>query len=252
MGTIHNRRFLSFAILASLLALTAVWTPLRADDAPAVAPQTAASSVPYISAAQFDFKTLLPGPPADDSAAHKAEVDRMLSLQESRTPAEVARCTSEEKVTAFAFDTVLGPAFNKKNLPVTAALMKEAYVEAKAVSDQAKKIWNRVRPPIADKRIHPCVALEDTPSYPSGHAVRGMLWATLLAEIYPDQRAALMARGKQIGDDRFLAGMHYPSDVAGGQILGAEIAKMLLANPAFLAKLDQAKAECLAEAPAKH
>jgi membrane-associated phospholipid phosphatase len=61
-----------------------------------------------------------------------------------------------------------------------------------------------------------------------------------------------MARGKQIGDDRFLAGMHYPSDVAGGQILGAEIAKMLLANPAFLAKLDQAKAECLAEAPAKH
>ena len=31
-----------------------------------------------------------------------------------------------------------------------------------------------------------------------------------------------MARGKQIGDDRFLAGMHYPSDVLAGQNDGAK------------------------------
>jgi len=53
-----------------------------------------------------------------------------------------------------------------------------------------------------------------------------------------------MARGRQIGDDRFLAGMHYPSDVAAGQKLGAEIARRLLANPDFREQLRQAAREC--------
>ena len=38
--------------------------------------------------------------------------------------------------------------------------------------------------------------------------------------------------------------MHYPSDVAAGQKLGAEIARRLLANPDFRADLREAKQEC--------
>ena len=209
----------------------------------ALAPATPAH---FVTADQFDFKALLGDPPADNSPEHKAEIDRLLDLQAARTPEEEHRCKDEEEVTVFAFSTVLGEEFNATNLPVTAKVMAEAQADSKVVANAAKLIWKRVRPPLAEPRIHPCVKLEHTASYPSGHATRGMGWGTLLAEIFPDKRDALLARGKQIGDDRVLAGMHYPSDVAAGQKLGAEIASKLLANADFKAQLEKARAECAA------
>jgi len=200
----------------------------------------------FVTADQFDFKSLLGNPPADNSPEHKAEVNRILDLQAARTPEEERRCKDEEEVTVFAFSTVLGEEFNATNLPVTAKVMAEATADTKAIANAAKLTWRRVRPPLAEPRIHPCVKLEHTASYPSGHATRGIVWATMLAGIFPDKRDALLALGKQIGDDRVLAGMHYPSDVVAGQKLGAEIAIKLLANADFKAELDKAKAECAA------
>jgi acid phosphatase (class A) len=201
----------------------------------------------FLAPDHFDFKALLGEPPAEDSQQHSAEVDQLLMLQAHRTPIDEARCKSEEEVTVFAFATVLGQGFNEDDLPKTAALMAEVNKQAKIPTNAAKNMWRRVRPPLADPRIHTCVTLEKTPSYPSGHAMRGMLWATLLSEIFPAQRAALMARGKQIGDDRFLAGMHYPSDVVAGQKLGAEIARRFLADEDFKARFAVVKSECLAQ-----
>ena len=243
--------FVTSLLLPFLLIACSAPTPVATR--PAVnAPATTRSALPYITPQQFDFHAILSPPPADNSAMHSREVVRMLALQDSRTPEDVRRCRAEETVTVFAFDTVLGPSFNATNLPVTAALMHEVFVEARSVSGAAKQVWVRTRPPLANPQIHPCVEFENSPSYPSGHAVRGMVWAVLLSEIYPEHRAALMARGRQIGDDRYLAGMHYPTDVAAGQKLGAVIAHRLLANPAFRARLDQAEAECHAETHAAH
>jgi len=231
--------------MSSLVRTVAI--ALLASMSLALAPT---SQPAYLAPDNFDFKALLGGPPADDSQEHKEEVNLLLTLQANRTPQEIARCQSEVDVTAFAFSTVLGSWFKAKNLPLTAALMSEVNKQAKIPLNAAKETWNRVRPMLADPRIHPCVVLEKTPSYPSGHATRGILWATLLAEIFPDQREALMARGKQIGDDRFLAGMHYPSDVVAGQKLGAEIARRFLGDDAFKLRLEAVKAECLSEAGA--
>ncbi len=211
----------------------------------AIAPATQPA---YITPDQFDFKTILPDPPRDDSPFHQVEIDIMLALQQKRTPEDELRCKAEEEVTVFAFATVLGNWFNADDLPATRDLMQQVYDQARAVSSAAKKQWKRKRPPLADARIMPCVVLEKSDSYPSGHAVRGVVWATILAEMFPEHRAELMARGRQIGEDRFLAGMHYPTDVIAGQVLGAEIAKRLLANDAFKAAMEKAKDECAAGA----
>src|SRR5438105_15437403 len=64
---------------------------------------------PYVRAADFDYKSLLPDPPADGSPAHVAEIERMLKLQETRTPAEEASCQSAEELTVKNFAYVLGP-----------------------------------------------------------------------------------------------------------------------------------------------
>jgi acid phosphatase (class A) len=200
----------------------------------------------YVKPDDADWAAMLPGPPADDSPEHRAEVATLLHWQEKRTSEDVARCKAEEEVTAFVFADVLGDWFNAYSLPVTANLMHQVYVDTRGVTNAAKKKWNRVRPPLAIPEIKPCVVLEKSASYPSGHAARGIVWATILSEMFPDHREALMARGRLIGDDRFIAGMHYPSDVAAGQKLGEEIARRLLDNSDFKQELQRAKDECLA------
>ncbi len=202
----------------------------------------------YLAPDSFDFKALLGGPPANDSQEHKDEIAKLLKYQDTRTPEEVARCKSEEEVDVFAFSSVLGSWFNEKDLPETAKFMKDAYTQTKVVSNAAKANWNRPRPPkeLPDQ-VKPCVTLEKGASFPSGHATRGVMWATLLSEIFPDKKDDLMARGKLIGEDRVIAGMHFPSDVAAGQKLGAEIAKRMLADADVKVELEKVKAECLAD-----
>jgi len=204
----------------------------------------------YLAPDNFDFKALLGDPPADGSPTQVQEIDKLLALQASRTPADESRCKEEVNATAFIFADVLGNGFDAKDMPVTAALLKEVLQQGKVVAGPAKVYWNRKRPYLTDARIKPCVELEKTPSYPSGHATRGMVWALVLAEIYPEHRDALIARGREFGNDRILAGVHYPSDVAAGQKLGTEIAKRLLADPEFRAKLDKAKEEATSHAHA--
>jgi acid phosphatase (class A) len=197
----------------------------------------------YVRPGDFDFSTLLGGPPPDDSPQHRAEVATMLYLQNRRTAEEVTRCRDEAAhVNVWLFANVLGDDFNKTTHPLTAALFDEIHANAKSVVDAAKERWDRPRPYRSYPDIHPCVHRESASSYPSGHATLSILWATVLADIFPDRRDALLARGKQIGDDRFLAGVHYPSDVA--QKLGAEIARRMLANRDFQIELDSVRREC--------
>jgi hypothetical protein len=212
------------------------------------APVAPTAKAIYVKVDDADWSSFLPAPPADDSAEHRAEVAELLHWQYKRTAEDEARCRSEEDVTAFIFAEVLGDWFDAKSLPITADLMHQVYIDTRLISNAAKKKWNRVRPPLAIPEIKPCVALEKSGSYPSGHATRGIVWATVLSEIFPDHKEALMARGKLIGEDRFIAGMHYPTDVAGGQKLGEEIARRLLDNPDFKIALQRAKDECAAAA----
>ena len=177
----------------------------------------------YLAPDTFDFKTLLGDPPADGSDTQKQEIETLLKLQTNRTPEQVERCRREVDGNAFIFADVLGKWFTAKDLPTTAALMKEVTLQTKVVSSAAKINWNRKRPYLTDERIKPCVAVEKTFSFPSGHATRGMVWATVLAAIYPEHRDELLSRGREFGSDRSIAGLHYPSDVTAGQKLGAEI-----------------------------
>ncbi len=187
----------------------------------------------YVQPGDIDWASILPGPPADDSQEHQAEVAQMLALQNRRTSADVTRCRGEVDLTFNAFADVLGDNFKEQLLPETAALLKQAEVDSHAILSDAKKNWHRVRPNKADPRIHPCVKLETNGSYPSGHAAQGVIWATILSEIYPGKHDQLMKRGLEIGEDRVMGGVHYPTDVQAGQELGEAIVKKMLGNGDF-------------------
>ena len=91
---------------------------------------------------------------------------------------------------------------------------------------------------------------EGTNSYPSGHSTVGTVDALVLAELFPEKRAAILALGRQIGWDRVLTGYHFLTDVRAGRVLGQAIVRELMANPAFQHDLAEAKAEIAAAKPA--
>ena len=200
----------------------------------------------FVKITDFDLRALLGDPPADDSAEHKAEFDLVLKYQAERT-AEQVQCRQKRRGSdGLCLLRGAGSLFNPKRSASHCGVSETSYTDTKAVSAGAKLIWNRQRPPFVDSRIKPCVEVEKTGSFPSGHATRGVVWATVLGEIFPDQKAELMRRGKLIGEDRLIGGVHFPSDVAAGQKLGAAIAAKMLANPQFKVALQQAQAECIA------
>jgi acid phosphatase (class A) len=183
----------------------------------------------YIKPTDVNWEKVLGGPPAADSDEQKQEIAHLLEWQAKRTPTDVARCKSEETA---------------ESLPLTATLLRGVQGDIKTITTLAKAKWERKRPPYVDDRIKPCVKVEENGSYPSAHAVRGVVWSRILAEMFPEKKDDLLKRGLLMGEDRVISGIHFPSDVTAGQKLGDAIADKLLANPDFQAALKQAKDEC--------
>jgi len=198
----------------------------------------------FIKPADVAWETILSGPPAVGSDTEKAEIAKLLEWQAKRTATDIARCKSEETPDPFNFSDVLGDKFVEKDLPITAKLLKSVQGDVKNITALAKAKWERKRPSYVDDRIHPCVTIEENGSYPSAHAVRGVVWTRILAEIFPAKKDELLKRGLLMGEDRVISGIHFPSDVDAGQKLGDAIFEKLMADPTFATALQSAKDEC--------
>lgn len=57
-------------------------------------------------------------------------------------------------------------------------------------------------------------------SFPSGHAAAAFLFATVLASFYPALAMPAFTIATLIGLSRILLGVHYPTDIAAGALLG--------------------------------
>ncbi len=64
------------------------------------------------------------------------------------------------------------------------------------------------------------------PSFPSAHAVFAFMMATLLAERFPRYRVIFLFGAAFIGWTRVYLGLHYPTDVIAGGLLGYGITKL--------------------------
>lgn len=197
----------------------------------------------YLNPDAYDLHALLGEPPARGSAEETRDLDQIVELQAHLDPVEKARGQSEEQFKVDVFADVLGQGFDKEHLPLTFKLLGETGHDVAVVTRRAKATWKRPRPPLVDPRVHSILKLPTDPSYPSGHTTASRALALVLGELAPDYRKDLIARADLVGRDRVLMGVHYPSDVAAGQKLGTQLAKDLLANPAFQARMGPAKAE---------
>jgi acid phosphatase (class A) len=201
-----------------------------------------AVEAPYLTANTVDAVTLLPPPVALESAEAASELGVVLLAQQQRTPADLARIASEDHMGLENFAEAIGPWCSPDKLPQLKALIQEIQSESKVIVYPAKAHFSHPRPPAVDPRVHPVVT-EASDSYPSGHATRGMMDAEILAELFPERKDPIMKRGQEIGWDRVVAGVHFPSDIVAGRVLGQALAKALLAQPSFQQRLITIRSE---------
>lgn len=197
----------------------------------------------YLNQQSVDVFAILPPPARQGAAEQKVEIEAVLEAQKQATDADRKRAVDEDSLDPKrAFQGVVGQRLIAEQWEALDEMLKSIADDTKVFSDLAKSgtdHWPpRARPCNADPRV---VVIEgvkkpkqNDPGYPSGHSLRGVLYAELLAELMPDLRDKLMERGLQIGWDRVIAGVHYPSDVSAGRVLGHNIAQHLLHDEAFV------------------
>jgi membrane-associated phospholipid phosphatase len=233
----HTLRRLPLVAVVSLLSLAAFRpaTPLY-----------------YLAPDAVAIPALLPPPPALGSPSDMHDRDILLMVQSSRTQAQVDVALKENSgFDVFDFADVIGPWFTAANCPKTAALFKKIDKDAKFFSGAGKVLWNRKRPYWVDDRIHTPAPKETEPSYPSGHATRALVYAEVLATLFPGKEEALLERARESAWNRIILGVHFPSDIAAGQVLGHNLAPKFAASPAFATDLAAVKQELAAAAPAQ-
>ncbi len=252
-------RVRSLIFLANiLLAMAACASGAPAPQPPSTqlavgAAKAAATALPpapyggdhYLTPASLNLYRLLPPPPKAGSAQERAELDELLRLQATRTPAEVKRAAEDAKVSIFRFADALGspPAFNRQQLPLTAMLFDRIARDESLFMGPAKDAFDRPRPFLTERRLAPVVAKPASASYPSGHTTWAVACAIVLADMLPERRTQIFARADEYAHNREVGGVHYPSDVAAGHLAGAALATELFHSSRFVADEGAAAAE---------
>lgn len=100
------------------------------------------------------------------------------------------------------------------------------------ISDQfssfvLKDLFTRVRPcnVLPDVRI--LTGCSDSYSFPSSHAVNNFAMFLYFSIIYPNLKWVLFVTAFMVALSRVYVGRHYPSDVAGGAVIGMAIGYVL-------------------------
>lgn len=238
MRPMHKKYRSRFAVLVMGLLL-ACSHPMLAQP---VAPDYRPVFVDPVSSSIV--RNVLPIPP-DGSPAADSDVDMVLAMQTLRTDEQVMRAAADADRPAeqWASDT-LGFAFSKTTHPLAYALFQDSRRDLSYAVDLAKNNGpQRKRPVLIDRRVRPALSYEGhhDNAWPSGRAAATRAWAEILSDLFPEQRAALMAAAQESAWLRVVGGVHYPSDLIAGYRLSDAFMKELRATGAYQERLAAAR-----------
>lgn len=218
------------ATTAALTLLVLLTLPLAAQDA---------TTRVYLPADAFDAKALIGPPPQAGSIEHRTQMDIVLWLQKTRTPQQVTFVETPLDLNRFA--PILSVDLLEVDGRELAAVFDIIIDEVRTDYDELKAFYGEPRPFHVNDAVKPIGNPRPVGSYPSGHAIRGVVYGRLLGEIFPDKEPALIELARQIGYGRVIAGVHYPIDVLAGQKLGEAYAEVIAKQPAFVAAVARIK-----------
>ena len=241
----------SIAHLALASLVLALGTPATAGDLAA-----GAATPVYFSVEQIDSVALLEPPPAAGSPADRRDLQAVLARQrDAHADGTLARAVGDADISCarVADGSPLG-ALTPGAGAAALEFASRAALQVALATAPAKRYWHRPRPYMASPEVerwgdvapdYPMPAdlarERDISAYPSGHTAFGTACAIVLAQLVPEQRAALFARARLYGESRVIIGAHYPSDVEAGRIIGTAAAAVMLRNAQFQEDLQRAR-----------
>jgi membrane-associated phospholipid phosphatase len=98
-------------------------------------------------------------------------------------------------------------------------------------TDALKAAIPRSRP-----HLHPLVSVPHTHSFPSGHAAISFACATVVGAAEPRARLPLYVLAALVAWSRVYVGVHYPSDVAAGALIGIALGYVVIRALPLLAR----------------
>ncbi|MCW5774810.1 MAG: hypothetical protein KIT16_24400, partial [Rhodospirillaceae bacterium] len=151
-------------------------------------------------------------------------------LQRKKTQRNERMTEIVEQADAFHAPFFRWLTFDAASHPATFEAMEIGYVLGFLAVMRAKAQHSRVRPSQLDPTLFPPLPVPGHASYPSGHATQSMLMALCLGAIREDALPELKQIALRIGENREVAGLHYPSDSAAGRRLAEDIFAALTAH----------------------
>ena len=261
-------RWASGRVLAVLaLAACSVSPPIahsasQAQEAQAQEPDHTAEAL-RATAAHFDLgRPYLGGPlPGGDGLIHPMPQDgdaRMASDLDANARALAMRGTPRWELAERdadlgtgwydqAFAEAAGVPLDAESSPAIARVLRRAATDFAMSTGAVKDQFQRQRPFMVNGEGS-CTPsheplLRTNGSYPSGHSAIGYGTGLVLASIFEDRAAVLIARGRDFGDSRWICNVHWQSDVEEGRAFAAATFARLQANADFQADLAAAREE---------
>jgi acid phosphatase (class A) len=212
----------------------------------------------YLGLPASDF--VIPDFPANSSVQTKAEIEHLLTLQNTiRTPEKVKESLVFANVYYNVFVTPTDSTYAKmqqnlfhtgrqlgwftpEKLPQTAALMTRVWSDATYYFWALKFKYNRTRPYMLESRLK---NLDDTKfqAYPSGHASASYVAAYIYQELLPEQKDLFVKNAYDMAFSREILGVHFASDSEAGRIFARQFVNELLKNEKFRKDFDVVRKE---------
>jgi membrane-associated phospholipid phosphatase len=110
------------------------------------------------------------------------------------------------------------------------AALNIAMADAGTACWDAKYAFWFVRPPQLDAELKSLFPPPNHPSFPAAHGCYSTAAATVLADVFPQDKERLLALAKEAAEARVWAGIHYRFDIDAGQELGRKVGEKVLSR----------------------
>jgi membrane-associated phospholipid phosphatase len=188
---------------------------------------------PIILSSPSEFRA--PAPPACTSTQVRAETDVVKNFPRTFTTNSKAFYYQTPEGSFTDFHTVLSRMLFEDQLDLNPPRAARAYAALAAIlydallaSNDSKFTYWYLRPHMLDSGITPLFPVPNFPSYPSNHSTLSTARTELLAYLFPDRAVSLRAWGKEAGDSRIWAGIHYEMDNQAGVTMGKAVAQKFI------------------------
>jgi len=197
-----------------------------------------------------DFRVFLPPPPAAGSPLATADGAIFEETRKLENGPRWQLAANDDRINLKAllqdFGCSAGLDLSTVDAPAITRVLARSSADLFPLIGAAKDAYKRPRP-FLEREGPICVMPSDeltmSPSYPSGHAATGWLYALLLAEIDPVHADAIVQRGRAYGESRVVCGVHYYSDIEGGRMTASALVAALHGAPEFETDIASARAE---------